>query len=363
MRTAIGKLRKGLSDGDKGRLASALASGPAAVPNTIGAPLPAVTAPRTDDLVVVVPEAEDPGVEDILARFERLRREHAGELARVVGEPVQLGDAVCIDVIGYRDGEAVPMTARREQWLTIEHDDVLPGFALGLVGTAVGGTTTVDVTLPVDYPVAALRARRVVFAVSVRAAHEVQLPAADDPAFLAATGKGETMEAVMETIAQELVDELADELVERGRTLVLDELARRLDVELPAGLVNDEIRRTWQQTEGDLLIEIGASFAEQQRSSAAWREDPATREDAERRLRRALALGAVAKRDGLRVTKQDVDDFLREISKATGTPMFDLVAEVQKERSLQKQLSEKLLSALAEEHVIEQATIRFAGAE
>jgi trigger factor len=363
MQTAIQKLKRGLSHLDKGRLRDSLAGSSAkTVPTVIGAPLPPVDAPRIDDIVVVVPEREEPGADEILARFGELRREHAVERQRSADETVELGDAVLFDVVGWQDGQAVPFTARRDQWIDITHDETLPGFALGLVGAPVGGTAVVDVTLPVDYPVESLRAKRVVFGVSVKEVYEIQLPPEDSSFFHKRTGLGETIDEVMEGVARLVQEDEVDALIEQGREMVLDELARRLDVELPAGLVNDEIRRAWQKLEGDLLIEAGATFDDQQRCFAAWRDSEETRRDAESRLRRALALGAVAKRDALRVGKEDVNECLRGISKATGTPMVDLVTEVQRDNALQRLLSEKLLSALAEEHVIAAADIRFAGA-
>ena len=64
---------------------------------------------------------------------------------------------------------------------------------------------------------------------------------------------------------------IGSRLVERGQEMVLEELTRRLDVELPTGLVNEEIRRRWQAAEGELLMAAGVGFDDQQVAALAWR--------------------------------------------------------------------------------------------
>jgi trigger factor len=365
MGALLGQLKRGLGGKTGAQLRDLLKEAPSAPPSPslAGTRVPAVEAPAIDDVCVVVPAPEPVSVEDILARFAELRREHAIVRARRANEHVALGDEIRVDIVGWRNGDILPYSARQDAWIDVMPDEVVPGFALGIVGARVGDTAIVDVTLPLDYPVAELRAARAVFAVTVNEALDVTLPAEDDATFLAATGRGETIEAVMESIANELEAELVDTLVEQGHELVLDELARRVDVEVPAGLVNEEIRRRWQATEGELLLRAGVGFDDQQRAALAWRDDPSTRASVEHDLRRAIALGAVAKRDEIRVSKEDVEAYLRGMAKATGARMVELVETVQRERSIQRALDEKLLALLVRAHVIAHAEVRYEGAE
>lgn len=325
--------------------------------------LPEVEAPRIDDIVVTVPAPEPIGADQILERFYELRRAHAEVVKRAEGEPAQKGDEVRIDVIGFLGEGVIPFSVRSDMWTTVEPNPLLPGLMEALVGTPVGESISVDVTLPDDYPVKELRGQTGVFAVTLHEAIGVTLPNEKDPRFFAATGLGETVEEVMEGIAEALRDELADQLVEKGRQMVLDELARRTEVEVPATLIDEEIRRRWHDVEGRVLAAMGLSFEEQERALEAWRRDPYTRAEVERALRISLALGAIVKRDGVEVDKEAVERYLRGLAEGAGAPMQELVDALKADPALQKTVQDKLLHLLAVEHVMVLAEIRFEGAE
>ena len=72
-----------------------------------------------------------------------------------------------------------------------------------------------------------------------------------------------------------------------------------------------------------------------------------------------MAVGAIAKRDGIGVTQDAVEGYLEGLSEKTGTPMQELVDAVKKDTALQKTLSEKLLYVMTVEYVISQADLRF----
>ncbi|HLM48769.1 MAG TPA: hypothetical protein VK458_33215, partial [Myxococcaceae bacterium] len=115
--------------------------------------LPTAKAPSIEGIQVTVPQDAEISQEELLMRFHEIVRSRASTRDRAPGEPVQMGDTVIIDTLGYAAGQLIPFSARGGLELEMAPSDVLPGLCEGLVGTAVGSGQEVEVTLPDTYSV------------------------------------------------------------------------------------------------------------------------------------------------------------------------------------------------------------------
>ena len=108
-------------------------------------------------------------------------------VAEAVGKPV-----------GFLEG-------RENQWMKVEDDQFLPGFASALEGLKAGNSKDITVVIPDTFPIAELRGKDLVFHTTVKEVREKELPAIDDE-FAAKVLPGKTLEelkaAVKENIAQ-----------------------------------------------------------------------------------------------------------------------------------------------------------------
>ena len=324
--------------------------------------LPEVEAPSLEDLSVTVPAPALVSPEQILARFSELRRARAEVQERREGEPVEPGDEVLVDLVGYHAGRVLPFSVRTRRWLFLDARTEPPGLVEGLVGTPVGSSTTVEATLSDTHPTPALEGARSVFAITLHAARKVSLPDETDPVLLDDIGLGASLEETMDGIARMLEDELIPQLYEEARQLVLDEVGLRARMDLPELLIDEEIRRRWHEREGRHLVSMGVSLEDQEAALSAWRSDSGTRAEVERSLRVSLSLGAIAKRDGIVVDKEALLAYLEGMAEGASVPLSDLVDAVRQDPSLQKLLSDKLLHLLTVEHVMRCAEVRFEGA-
>ena len=304
-----------------------------------GLPLPSLEAPSLEGLSVTVPAPQGVSREQLLERFHALVREHASGRDRPRGEPLRMGDQVWVDVLGYSGGHLIPFSARSGLSLELAPHAVLPGFSEALVGHAVGDTVQARLTLPEDYPVASLRGRPAVFLVDLLAARALTLPDADSEAFLATLGRGPTHEAVMASLLTELEGERAEALRAEARERVLGALVERAgSPEVPAALVDEEVRRQWLHTEAPLLRDKGFDASELQEALEGWLRDGPTRERAERRLRVGRVLGAVARREGVLLANERLDAVLDDVAaqlelsadelREGGDPVYDRMQEV-----------------------------------
>lgn len=337
-------------------VANLMAAGPVA--------LPSVKAPSLEGLAVRVPLAEDLTTEDLITRFHEKKRELATVRERAEGEHVAMGDDVQLDTLGYVDGKLMPFSARFGLWTELAPLRALPGFAEAVAeGGVVGGALQLMLDLPEDYPVESFRGKPVRFLVDIRAAREVKMPDEESPGFLEKLGLGNSLDEVMARLQEQLEDELSDQLWVQARDLVLDEVARRTEVEIPRRLVDEEIRRRWAAAEGRGMVERNFSVEEQEEAMQAWLDDPGTRAEAERRLRIGLALKAVAERDKLTLTPQKLQSLLELSSEPFGLTKEDVSAALRESPETTRQLHDMAWYLMVVEYVVSKAKVTFEGAE
>ncbi|MBJ6761573.1 peptidylprolyl isomerase [Myxococcaceae bacterium JPH2] len=324
--------------------------------------LPEVKAPSLEHLDITVPAPEDLTEEDLLQRFHELARAQAQSRPREEGEPVAMGDEVQLDILGYANGQLIPLSTRLGFWMELAPQAMLPGFAEVIAEAEVGDSLEVGVTLPDEYPAEQLRGKPARFIVDVRAAREVTMPDTESDAFLKALGRGDSHEAVMDSIVDEMEQEMADLLWVDAQALVLDTVVSRADVTVSKALVDEEIRRRWSQLEGESLALKQFSLAEQQEALDGWLHHPGIREDVERRLKIALVLRAIASRDKLELTPEKTLELLSESSEPFGITPAQL-RESLTDPTAASQMRDVAWHLLAVEHVMSHARVKFEGAE
>lgn len=324
--------------------------------------LPQVQAPSLEGLAVTVPASEGFTVDEVRERFVELARPFATERARSTTETLAWGDEVLVNLAGYSEGRLIPFSVKTNVWLPLEPEPMLPGLYEAIVGQQPTGGLVVDLTLPADYPVESLRGAPARFLVHVQAAREVTFPDLDSPEFFQTLGRGKTMEEVTQSIIEQMKQEHTQLLLLRARNQVLGEVARRTEVEIPPELVDEEIRRRWGATEGVSVAELNFSDEEQEESLKTWLQDTSLRQEAEVRLRIALALGAIVKRDGLTLTPAFLETVLRDETASQGLAPADVAAALKAEPEHLARIEQTAWHLMAVDHVMKKAKIEFEGA-
>jgi trigger factor len=325
--------------------------------------LPQVEAPSLEGLEVTVPAPEAFTAEEVRERFMELARPYATERARYPTEKIEWGDEVLLNLAGYTaDGKLIPFSVKTDVWMPLEPEPMLPGLYEAIVGQVPTDGIVVEITLPAEYPIESLRGAPARFLVHVQAAREVKYPNIESPEFLEAFGRGKTVEEATHSVVEQMKAESTQLLLLQAQQLVLVELARRTPVEIPSELVDEEIRRRWGATEGISVTELEFSDAEQEESLNTWLQDEGTRQEVELRLRIALALGAIVKRDGLTLTPARVEKLLRDEAEAQGLSPADVAAALKAEPQYQTRIEQAAWHLMAVEHVMKKAKIHFEGA-
>ena len=90
--------------------------------------------------------------------------------------PLELGDIVIIDYVGYLDGVAFEGGTDAGKELELGSHEFMEGFEEGLVGAKKGDTVTLNLTFPVDYWNVEMAGKAVVFEVKIHSSAAQVLP-------------------------------------------------------------------------------------------------------------------------------------------------------------------------------------------
>ncbi len=325
--------------------------------------LPAVEAPSLEGLSVTVPPSEGFTPQDVSERFLELARPYATERARSPSEPIELKDEVLVNLAGYTsDKKLIPFSIKTDVWLPVEPEPLLPGLYESMVGKTPSEHPGVEVTLPDDYPAVALRGATVYFVTHIQAVREVTYPDLESPQFLESFGRGKTVAEATQSVIAQMKEEHTQMLLVQAQQQVLLELARRTHVDIPSSLVDEEIRRRWGASEGKSAVELGFSDKEQEESLKTWLQDEDTRQEVTLRLKIALALGAIWKRDGLQLTQEFIENIIQNEAEALGVDTADAAHALRDAPEGRARLETVAVHLFAVKHVMKKAKIHFEGA-
>ena len=192
-------------------------------------------------------EVEDSDIERMIETLRRQRRrwESAERAARS-------GDRAVIDYLGRVGEEELPHGRGEEVPIEIGSGSMIPGFEDGLIGSCAGDEKVLALTFPDDYAQVEVAGKEVEFTVKVHRIEEAVLPDLDD-AFVTGFGVREGgVDAFRTELRGNMQRELEDGLRAMTKQRVLEALLEGQDIELPSGLVDDEIARAMERQRAEL---------------------------------------------------------------------------------------------------------------
>ncbi|MFO7318540.1 MAG: trigger factor [Limnochordia bacterium] len=243
---------------------------------------------------------------DIAHILEHLQEDHA-ELVPAERTRVEKGDYAVIDFEGFIDGQPFDGGAAKGYRLQIGSNRLIEGFEEQLVGAEVGVPTEVRVTFPEDYHAEHLRGKEAVFQVTVTSLHVKRLPELDDE-FARDVGGVETLDQLKEEIRKDM-EAAAERRAENAMRERLVQLVRdQSQVELPEVLVEEELVDLINDFARD-LARLGISLQQYLERSGKTPDDLRAefRPEAEARVKTELVLKAIARREGITVSREELE--------------------------------------------------------
>jgi trigger factor len=289
------------------------------------------------------PHVDGAAVEQALSEL----RERAARYEPVEDRGVELGDSVLVDLVRTAQKKTEePLIVIPGQQPAVEtesdkHDNVTvdigapanpPGFDEALIGLTAADQKSFDVVYPRDYAIAELAGTTVRYDVSVKAVRKRVVPELDDE-FAKDLGEFDSLEALRSRVRADLEHEATHEAEREVRAELLKQLASRVSFDLPAALLDREIDRR--------VEEFVRRLIEQQidptRTNINWEEFRERQKDAAAEaVRGALVLDEVARREGITVSNQEVEDEVGRYAERTGRTAAAVRARLEKEGGLSR---------------------------
>jgi trigger factor len=195
----------------------------------------------------------------------------------------------------------------------LEDGRMIPGFVEGVIGMAVGDTKTVDCQFPESYPQEDAAGRKARFEITLKDLKTREMPALDD-AFAQQASDKQTL-AELRTDLETRLKEDAERRAKAARhDALLSALVEELEVELPETLIQQEVRDLIEQTAGQIAqqgMDVKKLFTPDLVRSLM----DTSRPEAESRLRRSLALKALAATESIEVAAEELEAKVKEISR------------------------------------------------
>lgn len=266
----------------------------------------------------------DSAVEEAL---EQLRREHT-ELRPIEGREVTAaGDIVGLSITGTIGEHEI-----NQPQFAVDLDDAerepLPGIREALTGIPLDTKEKkLEIQVPEDHKDETLRGRKADLTVTILEVRAKDVPALDDE-FAKDTGKADTLDGLRAALRKELEDRETEVIEREAREGVLRELIKKNQIPVASSLVDRAVEMQYQRLRQMLGMkpERNAQIPDDLKDKMR----PAGADE----VRGQLLLEAIADKENLAVTDEEINKHIEQTAKARNTAPAKLRAEWQRDGRL-----------------------------
>ena len=238
--------------------------------------------------------------------------ERATRLVSVERE-AKMGDTTVIDFEGFDNGTAFEGGKGYNYELKLGSGSFVPGFEEQIVGLKAGEEKDIDITFPEDYH-ADLAGKAVVFHIKVNEVKEAQEPVVDDE-FAKDVSEFETLKEFRADLGKKIEEKRASQAEMDFKSQIMEQVIGNMECEVPDGMIEVEIDRMLEQ-QAMQLQQYGISMEQYQQMmgvNEAMVRDSA-RPDALKSIQLRLALGAIAKAEGIEVSEEELEAEFKKLA-------------------------------------------------
>jgi trigger factor len=252
--------------------------------------------------------------EEVSQTIDRLREMYA-QLEVVEGRQLEKNDTSVIDFEGYREGKLIDGAKASEYMLALGTNTLIPGFEDQLVGMNKGETREIRVTFPADYNNKDLAGKDATFKVTLKEIKKKILPELNDE-FAKDIGGNKSVDELKEGIKKDLEARKRDGLASAQREELLSKLEDAHTFDVPPGMVERELKAMARQ-QATRMARQGRDVKSFDISK--FREE--NRALAEKRIKGLLILDAIAEKEKVEVSEQEVSSALAVMARTSGQPV------------------------------------------
>ena len=265
-----------------------------------------VTKPSTE----VTEELIDKEIESVRDRNSRM--------VTVEDRPAEMGDTTVIDFEGFVDGVAFEGGKAEKFSLSLGSGNFIPGFEEQVVGHSTGEEFTITVTFPEDYQAEELKGKEAEFKIALHELKTKELPEVDDE-FVKDVSEKETVAEYREELRETIAKRLADEAEKDIDNQISEKLIELAQGDIPEAMYErqvDEMIRDFEARLRSQGLNVGLNDYLQYMGMDMDSLRNVYRADAEKIVKRKLVLEAIAKKENIEVTDEDVEKEYADIAES-----------------------------------------------
>ena len=267
--------------------------------------------------------------EQVNRGLEVLREQHARLDAAPSGHAIGAGDYVILDLAGFLDGRPLEGAKKEGQLHKVGSNAAILGLEIDrhVTEKREGDVVTIPQPYPTSHPDQRVAGKTVSFLLTINAVKQKTLPALDDE-FAKDCGPYTSLREIKDRLQTEMEKALKKEIEESYKDTILKRLVETHHFDLPETLVERELETIVRQQVQQQRLRGGTDIsAVSQENLKKVRDD--NRFEAQRRVKVGLILEAIAEKEGLSVTQDDINAEITRLAAELRTSTAELVKMIQ----------------------------------
>ncbi len=268
---------------------------------------------------------------------------------------LEQGDIAVLDIKTFTKDTNYPINEFGGENLNVEigKKQLIEEIEKEIIGMKAGETKRIEASFDDDYPLRALKGKNVVFEVTLKSIKRKKLPELNDEFAQKINKEFKTYEDLLNDIKERLKKNKEIEEKERQKDEILEKLLEQHDFELPESLVNQETNQMIMEYVKNMYY-MGVDVSADQFKPQVLREkfEP----EARRRVKATFILLEIAKKEGLDVSTEEINQVISQHANAQRKPFEELYKEYQ-EKNVLPLIQMEILGDKALDFVYENAKI------
>ncbi len=252
--------------------------------------------------------------EEVENELQKTREQNARTIT-VEDRPSEMGDIVVIDYEGFCEGEAFDGGKGENHELELGSHSFIDTFEDQLVGKNAGDEVDVNVTFPEDYHAENLAGKPALFKVKVNSIKKKELPELDDE-FAEEVSDFDTLAEYREDVKKKLAEKKQGELDNEYRDEVLKKAVENAEMDIPQAMIDDQARQLVNE-QAQRMQQMGLDMKTYLQYTGQTAQDLQNqmKDQAETRIKNSLVLSAIAKKENIEISEDDVKAEIENMAK------------------------------------------------
>ena len=274
------------------------------------------------EMEMKVPRITDEEVDQTIETF----RQRKAKTIEITDRPVEENDLIKVDFTSKMGDQPFEGGTAQDQAIRVGSGQLIEGLDKGMVGMTIGETREIQVKVPEDYQGKEIAGKDVDFNVTLKGIQVQELPELNDDFAreLDTEKKYESLEDMKAKVRVELESYERDEAKKSAKKILADKLAEQNPVELPEGLIKEQVKFMSEQANKKQGKEAAHDHGHDHNHDHDHEEEVSPeliekyKEPAVKALREELVLDQLSRDLELEVTPEELDQELQNMAQLLG---------------------------------------------